>query len=174
MKAHPPLQALNIPPDYALPHSPAAHRGPPAQRKQAIEHARIAGCVCSVSLSCSSGPWKHSAESENPRARSASSKTAPPTAYRSASSRPMPGDCDPCPGNRKANGDMRSRLPYPKHLTRSTSLKAMAERLEDASHSLLRSCVHDCAPFVVATMRAYLMRQFLFMTVGTFAQWKRR
>ena len=45
-------------------------------RAAATETVRIAGCVCSVSLSWSSGPSKMSLERAKPRASSASSKTA--------------------------------------------------------------------------------------------------
>src|ERR1700688_345554 len=71
-------------------------------RNTATEHARIAGCVFAVSFSSSSEPSKHIFEIENPSALSASSKTALADGYISASSLPMPGYCEACPGNTNA------------------------------------------------------------------------
>src|SRR5215472_301850 len=71
-------------------------------RAAATETVRIAGCVLAVSFSSSSVPSKHSLEMEKPSAWSASSKTDFATAYFSASSLPMPGYCEACPGNTNA------------------------------------------------------------------------
>src|SRR5467141_206330 len=68
----------------------------------ATEQVRIAGCVLAVCLRSSSVPTKHSCEIEKPSALSASSKTARAEGYFSASSLPMPGYCDACPGNTNA------------------------------------------------------------------------
>src|SRR5229473_4341133 len=65
----------------------------------ATEHVKIAGCVFAVSFNSSSVPAKHISEMEKPSALSASSKTARAVGYFSASSFPMPGYCDACPGN---------------------------------------------------------------------------
>src|SRR5882724_131464 len=62
----------------------------------------MAGCVLAVSLSSSSVPSKHIFEIENPSALSASSKTALAAGYLSASSLPMPGYCEACPGKTNA------------------------------------------------------------------------
>src|SRR5580700_12308122 len=62
----------------------------------------MAGCVLAVSLSWSSVPSKQILEMEKPRASSASSKTARAAGYLSASSLPMPGYCEACPGNTNA------------------------------------------------------------------------
>ncbi len=72
-------------------------------RSMATETVRIAGCVFSVSFSASSEPEKQSSEREKPSTRSASSNTARATGKDSASSRPMPEYCDPCPGNKNAS-----------------------------------------------------------------------
>jgi len=64
--------------------------------------AMMAGCVFSVRRRVSSGPSKQSFESGNPSAASASAKVSAATGNRSASSRPMPTACEPCPGKRKA------------------------------------------------------------------------
>src|SRR5215470_19992604 len=71
-------------------------------RAAATETVRIAGCVLAVSFRSSSVPSKHSLETEKPSALSASSKTDFATEYLSASSLPMPGYCDACPGNTNA------------------------------------------------------------------------
>src|SRR6266851_4137218 len=71
-------------------------------RYTANEQVKIAGCVLAVCFSSSSPPAKHICEIENPSASSASSKTARAAAYFSASSLPMPGYCDACPGNTNA------------------------------------------------------------------------
>src|ERR1700720_2652724 len=67
-----------------------------------MEQVRIAGCVLAVSFRSSSEPSKHIFEMENPSALSASSKTAFADGYISASSLPMPGYCEACPGNTNA------------------------------------------------------------------------
>src|SRR4029077_19670188 len=71
-------------------------------RYTATEQVKIAGCVLAVCFSSSSLPAKHICEIENPRALSASSKTACADGYFSANSLPMPGYCDACPGNTNA------------------------------------------------------------------------
>src|SRR5215472_6959048 len=71
-------------------------------RETATEQVRIAGCVLAVSLRSSSFPSKQSLEIEKPNALSASSKTPLAVAYLSASSLPMPGYCEACPGNTNA------------------------------------------------------------------------
>src|SRR5882762_6877506 len=71
-------------------------------RYTATEQVKIAGCVLAVCFSSSSPPAKHICEIENPSASSASSKTARAAGYFSASSLPMPGYCDACPGNTNA------------------------------------------------------------------------
>src|SRR5712692_11878374 len=71
-------------------------------RCTATEQVKIAGCVLAVCFSSSSLPAKHICEIENPSALSASSKTARAAGYFSASSLPMPGYCDACPGNTNA------------------------------------------------------------------------
>src|ERR1700720_1961408 len=71
-------------------------------RYTATEHVNIAGCVLAVCFSSSSVPAKHIFEIENPKALSASSKTARADGYFSASSLPIPGYCDACPGNTNA------------------------------------------------------------------------
>src|SRR5213082_1129913 len=71
-------------------------------RAAATEQVRMAGCVLAVSFSSSSVPSKHSLEIEKPSALSASSKTDLARAYFSASSLPIPGYCEACPGNTNA------------------------------------------------------------------------
>src|SRR5216110_1275712 len=71
-------------------------------RDTATAQVRMAGCVLAVSLSSSSVPSKHSLEIEKPSAWSASSKTDFAAEYFSASSLPMPGYCEACPGNTNA------------------------------------------------------------------------
>src|SRR5215472_3554686 len=71
-------------------------------RAAATETVKIAGCVLAVSFSSSSVPSKHSLEIEKPSATSASSKTDFATACLSASSLPIPGYCEACPGNTNA------------------------------------------------------------------------
>src|SRR5271157_4813155 len=67
----------------------------------------MAGCVFAVSFNSSSVPSKQILEMEKPRAWSASSKTARAAGYFSASSFPMPGYCEPCPGNTNATLPIR-------------------------------------------------------------------
>src|SRR6266849_577020 len=71
-------------------------------RYTATEQVKIAGCVFAVSLRSSSVPSKHILEIEKPSALSASLKTAFAAGYFSASSLPIPGYCEACPGNTKA------------------------------------------------------------------------
>src|SRR5467141_4501551 len=71
-------------------------------RYTATEHVKIAGWVLAVSLSSSSVPSKQILEIDSPRASSASSKTARAAGYFSASSLPIPGYCEACPGNTNA------------------------------------------------------------------------
>src|SRR5580700_1097468 len=71
-------------------------------RYTATEQVRMAGCVLAVSFNSSSVPAKQILEIEKPRALSASSKTARAAGYFSASSLPMPGYCEACPGNTNA------------------------------------------------------------------------
>src|SRR5437870_13354557 len=71
-------------------------------RVTATEQVRMAGWVLAVSLRSSSLPSKQSLEIEKPSVLSASSKTALAAAYFSASSLPMPGYCEACPGNTNA------------------------------------------------------------------------
>src|SRR5216683_6664579 len=71
-------------------------------RDTAMEQVKIAGCVFAVSLRSSSVPSKHIFEIEKPSDLSASSKTAFAAGYFSASSLPMPGYCEACPGNTNA------------------------------------------------------------------------
>src|SRR5205085_10251039 len=81
-------------------------RGKPsasAALSAATETVRIAGCVFSVNCNSSAGPSKQSLESAKPSASSASSKTSLAATYSAANSRPMPGDCEPCPGKMKAS-----------------------------------------------------------------------
>ena len=61
-----------------------------------------AGWVLAVRVSSVSGPSKQRRDSENPSASSASRQTAAAATEASASSRPIPTACDPCPGNRNA------------------------------------------------------------------------
>src|SRR2546427_5829102 len=68
----------------------------------ATETVSMAGWVFSVSFSASSEPSKHNCEIESPSAWSASVKTARAAGNFSASSLPIPGYCDACPGNRNA------------------------------------------------------------------------
>src|SRR5438034_2251004 len=75
-------------------------------RVTATEQVRMAGWVLAVSLRSSSLPSKQSLEIEKPSVLSASSKTALAAAYFSASSLPMPGYCEACPGN--TNATLRS------------------------------------------------------------------
>ncbi len=63
---------------------------------------RMAGWVCSVSFSCSSGPWAISAERGKPRASSASWSTAWAAGSAAARSTPMPTAWEPWPGNNHA------------------------------------------------------------------------
>src|SRR6267378_4382972 len=74
----------------------------PNTRCTATEQAKIAGCVLAVSLSSSSVPSKQIFEIEKPSVLSASAKTAFATGCFSASSLPMPGYCEACPGNTNA------------------------------------------------------------------------
>ena len=62
----------------------------------------MAGCVFSVSLKVSSGPSKHRRESSKPSAWSACSKMTRAAGNVWARLLPMPANCEPCPGNRKA------------------------------------------------------------------------
>src|SRR4051795_237729 len=62
----------------------------------------MAGCVFSVSLSCSPGPSKQSCEIENPSAASMSSKTRRAAGNASATSFPIPEYWLPCPGKTNA------------------------------------------------------------------------
>src|ERR1700736_6299277 len=78
-------------------------------RYVAIEQVRIAGCVLAVSFRSSSEPSKQIFEMENPSVLSASSKTALADGYISASSLPMPGYCEACPG--KTNATLPICLP---------------------------------------------------------------
>src|SRR5207253_3757209 len=71
-------------------------------RTTATEHVKIAGCVFAVSLRSSSVPSKHIFEIEKPSVLSASPKTAFAAGYFSASSLPIPGYCEACPGNTNA------------------------------------------------------------------------
>src|SRR5712692_7536845 len=71
-------------------------------RNTATEQVKIAGCVLAVSLRSSSVPSKHILEIEKPRASSASLKTAFAAGYFPASSLPIPGYCEACPGNTNA------------------------------------------------------------------------
>jgi len=63
---------------------------------------RIAGCALMVSVSVSRGPSKQRCEMLWPSSSSASSKVARATADSSTALRPIPTNCEPCPGNRKA------------------------------------------------------------------------
>src|SRR5580658_8872552 len=72
-------------------------------RYAATETVRMAGCVFSVSLSSSSGPSKQSFDKGKSSALSASANTALDSGKFSARSRPMPGYCEACPGNRNAS-----------------------------------------------------------------------
>jgi hypothetical protein len=56
---------------------------------------RMAGWVCSVSLSVSSGPSAISFDRGKPRAASASSSTAPAAGSEAASAMPMPTAWEP-------------------------------------------------------------------------------
>src|SRR5271163_2646670 len=67
----------------------------------------MAGWVLAVCFRSSSLPSKHILEMENPKALSASSKTARAEGYFSASSLPIPGYCDACPGK------INATLPIP-------------------------------------------------------------
>src|SRR5262249_24858372 len=81
-----------------------------ATRNAATEQVKIAGCVFAVCFNSSSVPSKHIFEMENPRALSASSKTARATAYFSANSFPIPGYCEACPGKTNATLPIRFSL----------------------------------------------------------------
>ena len=59
----------------------------------------MAGWAFSVRSSRSAGPSQASALIDSPRAASAAAKTAAAPGTRSASSRPIPTDCEPWPGN---------------------------------------------------------------------------
>src|SRR5580658_5282281 len=72
-------------------------------RQAATLTVRMAGCVFSVSFRSSSGPSKMILERSKPRASSASAKVCAAMRKRSARSRPMPTDCEPWPGKRKAS-----------------------------------------------------------------------
>src|SRR5262250_486236 len=63
---------------------------------------RMAGCVFAVRASSSSGPSKQRRERGKPRASSARPHTAAAAAESWEKARPMPTDCEPCPGKRKA------------------------------------------------------------------------
>src|SRR5246127_92566 len=77
-----------------------------ATRNTATEQLKIAGWVFAVCFNSSSVPSKHIFEMENPSAWSASSNTARATAYFSASSLPIPGYCEACPGKTNATFPM--------------------------------------------------------------------
>ena len=86
---------------------PATKAGTPTPRLRNTRNAATlvatsAGCVFSVRFKSSSGPSKQSFEMENPNASSASSKVSLATSNCFASSCPIPGNCDPCPGNKYA------------------------------------------------------------------------
>src|SRR5580692_9482589 len=82
-------------------------------RWTATEQVRMAGCVLAVSLSSSSVPSMQILEMENPRALSASSKTARAAGYFSASSLPMPGYCEAWPGNTNVTLPIVNSSPEP-------------------------------------------------------------
>ena len=73
-----------------------------SSRAAAMLTVRMAGCVFSVSTSRSSGPSKQRPLSDSPSAASASSNTARHSGNDSASARPMPTFCEPCPGKTNA------------------------------------------------------------------------
>ena len=62
----------------------------------------MAGWVFSVSRRASSGPSKHRRDNSNPSVWSASSKTARAEGKVWARLLPIPANCEPCPGKRKA------------------------------------------------------------------------
>ncbi len=73
--------------------------------KTATECVRMAGCVTAVCLRSSSLPSKEVFEIDRPRgasAASARSYTRFASGKASARSFPMPANCEPCPGKRKA------------------------------------------------------------------------
>ena len=71
-------------------------------RSAATLVVKMAGWAWAVRASSLSGPSKQSREIENPRAASASSKTARACGWAAASACPMPTFCEPCPGKRNA------------------------------------------------------------------------
>jgi len=71
-------------------------------RRTAMECTNNAGWVFMVSLSFSSGPDQEIVESEYPKRRSASRKICFAREYSAAICSPIPIDCEPCPGNKKA------------------------------------------------------------------------
>ncbi len=86
----------------------AAHRSRNAA-SIAIEAASRAGWAFSVRSSRSAGPSQASALIGSPRAASAVANTAAAAAEDAASSRPMPTDCEPCPGKTKAILDIATQ-----------------------------------------------------------------
>ena len=99
-----PRPAPSIRQDCARPRNPGSKPRSGSTRQAAVETAKQAPVECSPSASAaSSGPSKQSVESEKPSASSASSKDcrAPGTRVSQAYV-PMPANCDPWPGNKKA------------------------------------------------------------------------
>ena len=92
--------------DHSPSECPAAMAGctpcSASTRQAATLTVMMAGWVFSVSRKSSSGPSKHSFEIANPRPHRPRQTSSAATVKRSASSRPMPTVCEPCPGKRKA------------------------------------------------------------------------
>src|SRR5262245_36614198 len=68
-------------------------------RSKATLCTKSAGCAYRVSVSVSSGPVKHSRESDSPEAASARAKRSRASGYADTRSAPIPTACDPWPGN---------------------------------------------------------------------------
>src|SRR5205823_4991872 len=92
--------------------------------------ASSAGCALWVSVSSSAGPSKQRRLSAKPNAASARSKTARASGKASARSFPMPGFCEPWPGNKRTMSMLEAQ-----HHRRPS--KAGAERDEQHGHAIL-------------------------------------
>ena len=87
-------RALYSPREWPATKSGLGRRAPKA-RTTMVLWVRMAGWVCSVSFSWSSGPWAISAERGNPRTSSASWSTAWAAGSAAARSTPMPTAWEP-------------------------------------------------------------------------------
>src|SRR5690242_7219977 len=84
-----------------------------------MDVARSAGCAFSVRLSVSAGPSNARRDNGSPRAESASAKTAAAAGEAAASALPIPTDCEPWPGNTRAEEDIEKTLAPDSGLTRA-------------------------------------------------------